>query len=167
MSLLVGHRSPRRSLEYKIEVRRIVNLCTSVSRIYFWTAIHHRFTSSTPNGALIATCRSCRRWRTNCVRISKGVKQISVREQPAYALFHTHGTVHCDLVCPRRGHQEAGLPTSFAAFNSHDSAGFRACTHRPSAKVLGAHAPIDNSVYAETSSRALGDNYIRALGGKR
>jgi hypothetical protein len=60
-----------------------------LSRIYFWTAIHHRFTSSTPNGALIATCRSCRRWRTNCVRISQGVKRISVREQPTYALCHT------------------------------------------------------------------------------
>ena len=50
-------------------------------------------------------------------------------EQAAYALFHTHGTVDCDPVCPRSGHQEAGLPTSFATFNSHDSAGFRACTH--------------------------------------
>jgi integrase len=78
---------------------------------------------------LIATCRSCRRWRRVAYPSSRTSKRISVREQPPYALFETYCTVDRHPMRPLRRHQETGLSTPFAAFNSHDSAGFRACTH--------------------------------------
>jgi 2-haloacid dehalogenase len=54
---------------------------------------------------------------------------LKLKAYPPYALFETYCTVDRHPMRPLRRHQETGLSTPFAAFNSHDSAGFRACTH--------------------------------------
>jgi hypothetical protein len=52
------------------------------------------------------------------------------------------------------------------SFDRDHLARFRAYGHQPAATVLHVDLSIAQ-IYAETSLRALGDNYIRALGGMR
>jgi hypothetical protein len=64
-------------------------------------------------------------------------------------------------------HRKAGLPASNPAFGGHDFARFRLGSHRPGAEVLGPLHLSTTQIYAETSLRALGDNYVSSVGGSR
>ena len=131
------------------------------------TAIHRRSTSRMPNARPIVTCRSCRRWRTNCAPTCRGGSKgsfLRVIGTPAIR------PGWCNVVkdCAR----QAGIAKRvYPHLLRHSVATILLDSGQVPIdqvqKFLGHLHLSTTQIYAETSLRALGDNYVRALGGRR
>jgi integrase len=69
------------------------------------------------------------------------------------------------MPCPDGGDHPRSSSPSAASLDRHDPARFRPGADRPVAQVPRAPAPLDHQVYSETSLRAPGEGYVRALSG--
>jgi integrase/recombinase XerD len=131
-------------------------------------AIPRRYTSPMRNGELIATCRSYRRWRANYAHISAGVTPGFLFESNRHTRYATRTVQAIVTACARTaGIQKRVYPHLLRHFIATILLDSGLVPIDQVQKFLGHQSLSTTQMYAETSLRALGDNYIRALGGKR
>jgi hypothetical protein len=104
---------------------------------------------------LIVTCRSCGRWRTSCALTCGGRQRGFLFESNRHTAIRLGRCIDCEGLLPPGQHHEADLPSTAPPFCSHDQVPIDQVQ-----KFMGHLHLSTTQIYAETSLRNLGDNYI-------